>query len=455
MTLGSREWPDVGTVDERLPRAARYEYALALGLLIAGAVITWVRVPSDHRDRVWAEDANIFLIQAIERGPWNVLFEGYAGYQHFVPRVVVALVFPFFDLAAYPVLVFAICSVLTGAVAAAVYWLARDLVPWLPARIGLAGVTVLLPLATQETIGNLADIHTYAMWLTPWLLLYRPRRWSTSAGWAVVTLVAVLTEIQSVFFVFLLVFGFRRVDRRKWPVFAAFLVASAVQILTSVFVQRATGEGPLSIPSTVMGWMINTVMPIVTGDPQTIRQWAIDSGMTAAVLILVPVVLSTVVVLVFGTGGQRLLAVAMLLGSAATYTGSAWANSGFWFDYSAEPLVDLGIRLAINIRYGVASGMMLVAVVMIALAVLHARWGRHILVRTLTWVACVAVLVVLANGSTTAISIRNQVERWSPAVARAGEGCATRAPDDAVTLPVAPNRSIDLTCADVLSLQRR
>lgn len=455
MTAVSKEAPDIQAADERRPMVARYEYALALGLLVAGAIVTWVRVPADHRDRVWAEDANIFLIQAIERGPWSVLFEGYAGYQHFVPRAVVALIFPFFDLAAYPVLIFAICSVLTGAVAAAVYWLARDLVPWLPARIGLAGITVLLPLATQETIGNLADIHTYAMWLTPWLLLYRPRRWSTSVGWAVVTLVAVLTEIQSVFFVFLLLFGFRKADRRKLPIFAAFLIASTAQLLTSVFVQRTTGEGPLSIPSTVMGWMINTVMPIVTGDPQTIRQWAIDSGMTAAVMILVPVAVATVVVLAFGTGEQRLLAATLLLGSAATYTGSAWANSGFWFDYAAEPLADLGIRLAINIRYGVASGMMLVAVVVIALAVLHKRWGRYLVVRALVWAACVAVLVVLAQGSTTAISIRNQVERWSPVVIAAAEGCATRDPDNTVTLPVAPNRSVDLTCAQVLSLQRR
>lgn len=444
--------------DVRLPPTrlrASVEYATALLLTVAGAVVTWFRVPGDHRDRVWAEDANIFLVQAIERGPWSVILEGYAGYQHFVPRFVVALIYPYFDLASYPVLVFAICSLITGAAAAAVFWLSRDLIPWWPARVGAAAVTVLLPLATQETVGNLADIHTYAMWLTPWLLLYRPRTWGSSVGWAVVTFAATLTEIQSVFFVFLLAFGLRRADRRKIPVFAAFLVAGTIQVLTSLFVQRTTGEGPLSVGSTVMGWMINTVMPLVSADPQTIRQWVIESGMTSALLILIPIAAAMLVTLIWGTANQRLLAITMMLGSAATYTGSAWANSGFWFDYAAEPLADVGIRLAVNIRYGVASGMMLVAVMFVAAAVARRRWAGSRTVGFGALVVCTAVVGVLALGATTAISIRDRVDRWSPAVTDAARACGGLPADGTVTLPVAPDRSVDLACSDVLSLHPR
>ena len=108
-------------------RGSRWLPVLTILLItIAGAVITWFRVPAGDQDRVWAEDANIFLHEALEYGPWTVLFNGYAGYQHFVPRLVLAVIFPFFDLADYAVLVFAICSVLTGLTAAAVAAAAPD-----------------------------------------------------------------------------------------------------------------------------------------------------------------------------------------------------------------------------------------------------------------------------------------------------------------------------------------
>lgn len=429
------------------------ERAIFALLVLAGTVITWFRVPSDHRDRVWAEDANIFLAEAIEHGPWAVLFNGYAGYQHLVPRVVVGALLPGLDLAAYPVVVFAICSLLTGLTAGAVYFLTRDIVPWQPARITLALITVLIPLATQETIGNLADIHTYAMWIAPWLLLYRPRNWWASAGWGVLAWVVVMTEIQAVFFFFLIFFRLRRTDRLSWPILGGFVLGSVIQIATAVTVERNTGNGPLSIPSTVMGWLINTVMPLVTADPVTIRAWIVDHGLLVAFAILVPLVIAAVIVLIWGDGDQRVLTIALLLGSAAIYTGSAWANSGDWFMY-AEIGLDNIESLIVNIRYGVASGMMLVATVPMAAAVAVRRWPRRMPVPVLAWTACVGLLVVLAYGSTQTISLRNWVDPWSGAVEEAEEDCASLDPTVSVTLPVAPDRSVDLTCEDVLTYSR-
>ncbi len=441
---------DTGSRVSRVTAARWFEPALFVVLVVAGTLITWFRVPGDHRDRVWAEDSNIFLGEALDHGPWAVLFNGYAGYQHFIPRLVIAGLFPVLDLERYPVTVFAICAVLTGLTAGAVYWLSRDLVPWQPGRIALGLITVVIPLATQETIGNLADLHTYAMWLAPWLLLYRPRSWWTSAGWAVVTWAVVMTEIQAVFFVFLIFFRLRRRDRLSWPILGGFLVAAAGQVLTAVTVDRGTGNGPLSIPSTLLGWMINTVMPLVTADPVTIRAWVLEHGVMVAVIILIPVTIAAVLALMWGNGDQRLLTIALLLGSAAIYTGSAWANSDVWFMYAEEGLGSIG-TLVVNIRYGVASGMMLVSVVPLAAAIAVKRYPRLLLVKTAAWVFTVALLVVLANGSTHTISLRDWVDRWSPAVRAAEAVCAAAdAPED-VTLPVAPDRSVDLRCEDVLA----
>jgi len=427
------------------------DHLVLAGIVVLTAVVTWMRVPGDHRDRVWAEDANIFLAQALDQGGWSVLFEGYAGYQHFVPRLVLALLLPVLDLPYYAVLVFAICSVLTGLTAGAVYWLSREIVPWAPARVALALSTAFIPLATQETIGNLADIHTYAMWLAPWILLYRPRTWTSSVLWAVVAWLVVATEIQAVFFLPLILFRLR--SKKSWPVFGAFLAGSALQVATAVTVERATSNGPLSIPSTVMGWMINSVMPLVTADPDTIRAWVLESGVLAAVLILVPIVVAAVFVLVRGNGSQRIITVALLLGSAAIYTGSAWANSSVWFMYAEEGLENIG-TLVVNIRYGVASGLMLVAVLPIAASVMRERWPRARAARWGAWVVCAVTIGALMNGSTMTMSIRDWVDRWSPAARAAAVVCADPAAPDTVTLPVAPDRSIDLSCEDVLAHSR-
>ncbi|MDL5352579.1 hypothetical protein [Microbacterium sp. zg-YB36] len=446
--MTGRKSPE-GDVTTR-PVSRGVEYGLLIALVVAGAIITWFRVPDGHHDRVWAEDSNIFLGEALDQGPWAVLLQGYAGYQHFVPRLVIALMMPALDLQYYAVTVFAICAVLTGLVAGAVFWLSRDLVPWIPARVTVALITVIIPLATQETVGNLADLHTYAMWLAPWLLLYRPRTWWSSAGWAVILWATVMTEIQAVFFVFLIFFRLRRRDRRSWPLVAAFVVASAAQLLTAVTGERQTSNGPLSIPSTVIGWMINTVMPLITADPVLIRAWVLESGVLVAVAILVPIVVAAVVALVWGSGEQRLLVVSLLLGSAAIYTGSAWANSDVWFMYAEEGLDTIG-ALVVNIRYGVASGMMLVAVIPIAAAVVLRRWGGALWSKVAAWAACVVVVAALGYGSTMTISLRDWVGAWSPAVAQAVEECSTSAPSDVVTLPVAPDRSVDLVCEDVLA----
>lgn len=443
----------VVTASLAVPRSERrwVAYTILALLTVVGAIITWFRVPTGHQDRVWAEDSNIFLGEALQHGPWAVLFNGYAGYQHLVPRLVLTVLEPTMDLGRYAYIVFAICSVLTGLTAAAVFWLSCDLVTWVPARVALGLATVLIPLATQETVGNLADLHTYGMWLAPWLLLYRPRAWWSSIGWALVAFLVVMTEIQAVFFVFLLLLRLRRRDRIFWPVGIAFVIGSAIQVATAVTGDRQTSNGPLSIPSTVLGWMINAVIPLVNADPVVIREWVLGTGVLVAVLILIPIVAATVVALVFGSGEQRVLTVALLLGSAAIYTGSAWANSGAWFMYAEKGLDNIG-ELVVNIRYGVAAGLMLVAVVFLAVSILVRRSRRRTPAAIAGWIASVMVIATLAYGCTTTYSLRGWVDRWGPSVRAASAQCAVTPDLEAVRLPVAPDRSVDILCSDVLRL---
>ena len=424
-----------------------------LALVVVGTSLCLVRVPLAHHDIVWAEDANIFLYENLNLGPWASLFHGYAGYQHLVPRIGSAFVIGFADLAQYATATFWACSILTGLIGAAVYWLSRDVLVWIPARITAAMITFLLPLATQEVIGNWADIHTYFMWLTPWLYFYRPRSWRAGAGWAVVAFLAIMTEVQAVLFLALIPFFLRRRDRYSRPIHVAFLIGAVWQFATVLTVHRDSSAAWLGIPSLWQGWLINTAMPMVVADPMKVRTVLQTTGFLIPLVVAACFVVAFAVALVWGTPRQRLLAVTFVLASGAIYAAGATVDGSWWFRY-AEADAAVWERI-INVRYGVAAGMMLAGVVPVAAAALaHAKFPRRwisVLRWWAAWAAMVGMLAVFMVASTQAISTRSWVSgQWSPAVATARVACAGLPLEDTRDLPVAPERTVALTCEQLL-----
>lgn len=111
-------------VDRRTSSAR--DIVILVSLVIIGTASCLIRVPGPHHDVVWAEDGEIFLAENLRDGPFAVLLRGYAGYQHFVPRIGSALVIAIADLDDYARVTFVMCAVLTGAIGAAVYWLSAD-----------------------------------------------------------------------------------------------------------------------------------------------------------------------------------------------------------------------------------------------------------------------------------------------------------------------------------------
>lgn len=430
-------------------RPTRRDAIIMLALVVIGTLVCLVRVPLAHHDIVWAEDANIFLYENLNMGPWASMFNGYAGYQHLVPRIGSALVIGVTDLAQYAVVTFWACSILTGLIGAMVYWLSRDVLGWIPARVTAAMITFLLPLATQEVIGNWADIHTYFMWLTPWLFFYRPRSWRSGSAWALVAFVAIMTEVQAVLFLALIPFFLRRRDRYSRPIHIAFLAGAAWQFATVLTVHRDSSAAWLGIPSLWQGWLINTAMPMVIADPTKVRTVLQSTGFLVPLLVTACFVVAFVVALIWGTPRQRLLAVTFVLASGAIYAAGATVDGSWWFRY-AETDAAVWDRI-INVRYGVAAGMMLAGVVPVAAAALvgarfRQRWAQ-ILRGFGAWTAMVGMLAVFALASTQAISTRSWVSgMWSPSVQTARVECADLAGDATRDLPVAPERIVTVTC---------
>lgn len=444
-----------GTAPAR-PEARRFDRGwttvVVVALAVLGAVITFFRVPQGQHDIVWAEDANIFLAEALDRGPFAVLFEGYAGYQHLIPRIAAAFILTFAPLQSYAIAVSVVCAIVTGLVAAAVYVLSGSVVPWWPARIGVASITVLIPLSAQEVIGNLADFHAFAMWLAVWLVFSTPgSRWAGWA-WAVVAFLSAMTEVQTLVLLAVIPFRLRRTDRPAWPIFGALIAGWIWQIATVLTVQRESGADWIGATMLAKGWLVNVVLPLFNPDIRSELQLIGSTGVWVPLLVAGVLVVGAGVGVVYGTRLQRLLLIGLLLASTGLYVVSITANGSWLTTQSGDPTIML--QWMVNTRYGVVPGMLLAATVPIVVGIVVRRFDRPVI----KWVGVTviaAMIAVFAVADVNAGSSRGSAAQWSDAVEEASEQCESDAPDDpAPPLPVAPDRAVVLSCDDVLELTR-
>ncbi|PDQ34196.1 MAG: hypothetical protein B5766_12620, partial [Candidatus Lumbricidophila eiseniae] len=337
-------------------------------LLVFGVGVSFLRVPSALYDYVWAEDLGLFLREATIYGPWNVLVEGYAGYQHLVPRIMTALIVNVFPLRWYAVAVFVACAVVVGLVVVAVYWLARDLVPWTPARLVLALIPAILPLSAEEVLGNMANLHTYMVWLVLWLVLARHRSWAGASFWAVIAFLAIMTEIQAIPLLLLLPVVLWRPDPRSWPTAIVLAIGAAWQIITALTVERTIDEPyTYTLPALGKGWLINVVAPLVFSKPDNLRAQLVERGFLVPVLILLPFLVAFVLILIRGSGYDRLLGITVAVISGGLYAGCVVLNNFGAVEFERFSHSDWAATTAIfNVRYGVAAQFFLAALIPIA-----------------------------------------------------------------------------------------
>lgn len=338
-------------------------------IVVGVTVISLVRLPRAVWDVVWAEDGARFLAELFQLGALESLLHPYAGYLHAVPRAIVAASAAA-GLETYAVSVTVLSALAVGIVALCVFVCSRDVVPWLPARLALALITAILPLASTEVLGNVANLHWYFLWLAPWLLLYIPRTWLGSGVLAVVALGAALTEIQLVVFLPLILWRFRSV--RAIPVRAAMVVGALVQIVTTLAYQRPIGEGARpDIASLIEGYLLNVVLPLGMPDGPRVGALVALFGIGIGVAVAVPFLAAAVYALVKGPAIVKIAVVASLVASVLIWSASYYLNAYPAILYSQWGEAELrGLRL---LRYGVVPGMLLAAVIPIAASVLRLR----------------------------------------------------------------------------------
>lgn len=392
------------------------------------ALTAWLRLPAIARDTFWAEDGHLFVEAAVNGGAQS-LFLPYAGYLHTVPRLV-ALAVVVLPVPVWALATTAASCLIAGALAVCVFVCTRDVVPWMPARVFIAALTVMAPLGPREVIGDLTNIHSLFLWTLFWMLLARPRTRGGAVALGAIGLLGALTEVQALFLLPLVLL--RPHGQERWIVRAGVLAGLAAQLVVTLAWPRAhNGNPPVPGLSIAYGYLINAVMPL--GVPQSqIGPVLAATGPAVGLAILAALAVAAGYALRRGLRLQRQAVIAAVAGSLAVYAAGVVMNPDGLYDYaSGTPSQLAHVWL---VRYGVVPSMLLASLIPIAATVafrrstvsqadaVHGRIpssGRSL---PAVCLALAAVLLLAQFGPQ--LTRRSWGPEWQPQLAHAAEVCS-------------------------------
>ncbi|PZF64450.1 hypothetical protein DEI81_05740 [Curtobacterium sp. MCBD17_013] len=342
----------------------------AVALWAVGTLVAWFRLTPESRGTLWAEDGRFFLQDLFTHGTVGSLLVPYQGYLHVVPRAVIALAEHVASPGRFAEVDTALCCAVAAAAGAGVFVLSGAVVRSWVARVLLGLVPVLLPLAPIEISGNAANIHSYLLFLAPWVFGVVVRSWWHSGVLAVVAVLIGLSEIQSIAFLPVLLVGIR--SRRKWPVVAGAVIGTGAQVLTTLSNARTASEHvPVSVADMVVGYLLEVVGGAATWNIADVGTEAAIHGFVVLVVPALLVLALLVLGVVLGGWWQRGAIVVLLYGSLLVWAGSVYLNANTVYEYAEYTTAQL--RTVWTIRYGAPSSMFLLAAVLVAADVLAAR----------------------------------------------------------------------------------
>lgn len=425
------------------PTVRRLLAALFTGLAVAA--FAWYRLGPVTRNTVWAEDGGVFMRDRVEYGPVASLLHPYAGYLHLVPRLIVDIGWAL-PIADYARVMSVAACVVVGVVSATVFLLARDVVPAWPLRVVLAAIPAVLPLAPYEIGGNVANLHWFLLFLAPWVLAYRSRTWWGAVGVAVVAALVVLTELQSLYFIPLLLLAWSplrgragatsagpdggdgapaagvpaRIGLRALPVTLVALAGGAAQVVAALTDDRISKPGEPAFADVVAGWLLQPVAGAWNPDVGAVLAAVVAHGWAA---VLVPVaVLAFVVVaaLLVGTWRARWMIVALAAVSGGVWWAALLANGGAAQPWS-HPVASM-VALQPE-RYAAAAGLLVVAVAVVAAGVLVESRGWSAAARRRTRPGgAVRVIGAAAGWCVVAAVVAAAVASAAPGTTRRSDG---------------------------------
>jgi hypothetical protein len=148
--------------------------ALAAGGVLLGTAVGLVRQPGIGAfDTVWAEDGQIFLSGAVDKGLIGAIATPYAGYYHLVPRLLAQLA-ALLGPGAVPGVLAVESALCTALAALLVYVISGAHLRGQLSRLLVSAVVVVMPLA-NEVPDSIANLHWIGLYAVFWVLLWIPR----------------------------------------------------------------------------------------------------------------------------------------------------------------------------------------------------------------------------------------------------------------------------------------
>jgi len=416
---------------------------ISLTVAIVTATLAWIRMNPVARGTMWAEDGPVFSARSLDPSTQTAwVFTPYDGYTHALSQAVsnaVWAVVPLPDIAAAFTL--AACLI-AGSVAALVYLLTASWRLHIVGRLLLALTTVCVPNATFEVLGNLANAHWFLLWLAPFLFLFRPRSWVTSAAAAIGVFVVTTSEIQSLLFAPLVLVGVRSI--RKIPMIAALALGAVIQLLAYVQGSRERGTPPDWL-AVVDGYFLHAPLTGLTGVGQGSSTLVAYSGWGIAYAAILPFLVCAIW---FSRGSRRRAYLAIILGAASVilWVAGFAINYHISFDYPDYSDSELTRGVA-QLRYAIVPTMLLFAFV--ALAV-----GRALRVRTerraAIAVAVLCLFVFVAGFHVSDGGVRANGPAWATEIADAKTTCSSL-PDADVDIALSPEPwKLTIPCERIL-----
>ncbi|MFT4306918.1 MAG: hypothetical protein QM604_08510 [Microbacterium sp.] len=412
-------------------------------IAIVATALAWGRLGEVSRQTMWAEDAALFSQRAVDPDRLSYgVFTAYAGYTQFAPQLLAVAIWqlvPIDHIATAVTLAACACA---GAIAAGVYVLTAGWSLHRSGRVLLALVTVLSPGLAFEALGNLANLHWFFLWLSPFLFLFRPRRWPSALVLAAVGFVAVTTEIQAVLFAPLLLRGIR--DRRRWPLVAAVFAGACLQAAAFLNDQGTRGGGAPSWRSVVFGYFLQVPLVALTGSGEAASGIVGYSGWSFALLAVVPFLICGVW---FGWRSRpRAVLVSLFLGASVVLWCTGLAVNYFPV-YAYADMTKAELQSGVGLlRYATVPIMFLFAAAVLAAARVR---------RPRPTAPAVAVLVLLVGLLAVSYDVPGHAPReagptWSSTLSEARALCAGD-PDGSTQLGAAPaGWSVTVPCDRIL-----
>ncbi|MFZ7089067.1 hypothetical protein [Curtobacterium sp. RRHDQ10] len=440
--------------------------AIALAVGVAATVLGWFRLPAITRDTLWAEDSRLFLQERVVLGPWATLLHPYDGYQHLVPRVLTDVAVAVAPIDRYATTVTLLALAAVGVTAAATFAFSGGMLRTRTARIAVSLVPVLLPIVATEALGNFANLHWFALWLAPFLLLHRPATRTRAVLQAVLMAFVTMTEIQTVVFLPLLLVVVRR--RRAWPVGIVALVGLAVQFATFLSSPRVRSDAPsFVLDDAVRGFFAEPSLSVWVHEGRRAARLLEAHGTGLLAVAFAPFVVALAVTVAARWGARSLLAVTLASGAVVIWFVDLAVNPNELVAFGADGWGVLGTFGFV--RYALVPSMFLVALVVVAADRLlrgpdraggrsarrRSATAARVVARVVGGVSLVALAGVLASAYHPAYTARSDGPDWHGSVRTAERTCASEPPTARVLIEGAPTRwGVRLACADVVGDRR-